>query len=328
MNEDQNIFDTQIFETEKLKYKRLAGKFGLAMITLVINNLFSPYVFIFIAALFGASGELSYPAILILNEFSAYFFPIVIFYFMFKEECLSFIPDKTYKHIPAEALLLFTGGMTLGAVGTIVTKLINSLIDSIFGTGEIEDAFSGMEPMNMGEFGIFAFCICIVAPIAEEYIFRSLLLKPLRAYDDFSAALITGILFGLYHGNFDQFAYAAVVGTFYSMIAVRYNSIKPTILLHSANNFIVTFANYLPSACENAEEPLKGFLDSLAAACSYASAGLMLYGIAGLIVCVTAKGLRFNNHNRFLSQKNTLVYFITTPLVILGAVVMFVPFFD
>ena len=329
MNENSNLFDTSVFDGEKKKYKRIASKLGLAMIVLVLNNMLSPYVFIFIAAFFGGvSEEFSYSAILILNELSAYFFPIVIFRLMFKEECRGFIPDKTYKHIPCEALLLFAGGMTLGAVGTIITNLINALIDSIFGTGEIPDAFSGMEPAGIGEFCIFAFCICIVAPIAEEYIFRSLLLKPLRAYDDMAAAIISGVVFGLYHGNFDQFAYAAISGIFFSVIAIRYNSILPTILLHSANNILVTFSTYLPAACENADDGVKALCETISSACGTLSTVIMFgLGIAGVIVCIICKCFDLHNHNRFIPQNETLPLFAKTPLVLLGTAVMFIPFF-
>ena len=185
-----------------------------------------------------------------------------------------------------------------------------------------------MEPANLGQFGIFATCVCIVAPIAEEYIFRSLLLKPLRAYNDFSAALITGVVFGLYHGNFDQFAYATIVGTFYSMIAVRYNSIRPTIILHAINNCIVTFANYLPSACKDLEEPLKRILENISSVCALASLFFMLCGIAGIIICAVSKGISFNNHNRYIPKSKSIIYFLSTPLVIIGVIIMFIPFFD
>lgn len=327
MNETPHIFDTQMYTDQKAKYRKLAEKIGIAMIALVLNNRFAPYVFVILAALFSGGAELSYSTIMIINEFSAYLFPVIILTLMFSEECAAFVPDKSYTHIDGEAFWLFSGGMTLGAVGTIVTKLINSAIDSIFGTGEIEEAFAGMEPQNMGEFGVFAFCICIVAPIAEEYIFRNLLLKPLRAYNDLSAALITGIVFGLYHGNFDQFAYAAILGTFYSIIAVRYNSIVPTVILHAANNIIVTFANYLPAACGNADPQIKAICDSIASVCSTASLCLMVCGIVGVIVCAASKVFYLNNHNRYIPQGKSLVYFISTPLVLIGIAVMFIPFF-
>jgi len=184
-----------------------------------------------------------------------------------------------------------------------------------------------MEPQNMSEFGIFAFCICIVAPIAEEYIFRSLLLKPLRAYGDLTAVVVSGTVFGLYHGNFDQFAYASLLGIFFSIIAVRYNSILPTVLLHAANNIIVTCGNDLPVACENAPQAVRAFCLDFSAVCSFISIIVTPLGLIALFICIAKNCFTLHNHNRFIPQNQALLEFVKAPLVIIGIVVMFIPFF-
>lgn len=327
MNENQNVFDTQLFLNEKTKFRQLAVKYGISMILMVLNHFFAPYFFVMIAVTFFGVQEFSYPALLILNEVSAYLFPSLIFFFMFKDECKVFTPDKTYTHIFAEPLFIFAGGMALGMSGSLITRLVNSVIDGVFGTGEIPDAFSGVAPQNMGEFGIFAFCICIVAPVAEEIIFRCLLLKPLRTYGDLPAAIITGILFGLYHGNFDQLAYASILGIFCSVIAIRYNSIIPTIILHSLNNLIVTFSGYLSTACQNESESVRNFCNVLSAVCENASLILVVLGIAGIIICLCKKCFVLHNHNRFIPPSLSFATFISTPVVIAGVVAMFIPFF-
>lgn len=327
MNETPDVFDTQIYTTERLKFRKLAVKFGLAMIMLVLNNRFSAYLFVIIAALFSGGADLSYTAILVINEFSAYLFPTIILAFMFRDECRAFIPDKSYKPFFGEAVLMFTAGMSMGMLGSLVTQIINSFIDFFFKTGEIEEAFAGMEPQNMGEFGIFAFCICLIAPIAEELIFRSLLLKPLRAYGDLTAAIVTGLLFGLYHGNFDQFAYASLVGIFFSAIAIRYNSIVPTIIIHAANNIIVTFGSDLGAACQSAPQNIRLICEDISAVCSFISTMIFPLGFISLIICVIKKCFTLHSHNRFVPDREALAEFVKTPLVIIGIIVMFIPFF-
>lgn len=327
MNDTPEIFDTQIYAEERIKFRRLAAKFGLAMIMLVLNNRFSPYLFVIIAALFSGGAELSYTAILVINEFSAYLFPSIILTLMFREECRAFIPDRSYKPFFGEAVLMFTAGMTIGMLGTVITQSINDVIDYFFGTGEIPEAFSGMEPQNMGEFGIFAFCICIIAPIAEELIFRNLLLKPLRAYGDLTAAIVTGLLFGLYHGNFDQFAYASLVGIFFSIIAIRHNSIVPTIIIHAANNILVTFGGDLSAACQNEPQNIRLICENISAVCSFISTLIFPLGFIAFIVCAAKKCFTLHNHNRFVPEREALTEFVKTPLVIIGIIVMFIPFF-
>lgn len=333
---ENNSLDVLVWKKQLSRFKSLAAKYGLAMIMLTANNYITAIALIFTAAVisgiigvnfFAEGTDLSYWSSMILNELAAYVVPILVLSVMFKKEREEFIPDRTYRPIPLEALLMFMAGMTSGALGTILTEAINSVVDSIFGTGEIEDVFTGMEPANISQYVIFAFCICVVAPIAEEYIFRDLLLKPLRAYGDMTAAVITGVIFGLYHGNFDQFAYAAVLGFFYSVIAIKYNSIIPTIICHAANNTLVTTSNYLSYAIENESEHVKAFCATLSDICAMGATFVMLGGILGLIIVIAKKCLSLHNHNPYVPEPHALIDFASVPWVIVGIVVMLAVFF-
>lgn len=333
---ENNSLDVLVWKEQLSRFKALAKKYGLAMIMLTMNNYVTVIALIFAAAIAGAiigadffaeGTDLSYWSSMILNELAAYVVPILMLRAIFKNECRSFIPDRTYKPIPLEALLLFMGGMTAGALGSIITEAINTVVDSLFGTGEIEDVFTGMEPANIGQYVIFAFCICVVAPIAEEYIFRDLLLKPLRAFGDLTAAVVSGVIFGLYHGNFDQFAYASVLGFFYSVIAIKYNSIIPTIICHAANNTLVTTSNYLSYAIENESEQVKTICTTLSDICGIGATLMMLGGILGLVVVIVKKCLSLHNHNPYVPEPRALIDFISVPWVIVGTVVMLAVFF-
>lgn len=333
-NENLTAFDIVRWKEELLLYKKLAKKYGLAMIMLVLNNLITPFIFVFLMSVIGgisgidffADGtDMEYYSMMILNELSAYVVPVFVLFHLFREERRSFAPDNSYKPAPIEAVFMFMTGMAAGALGTLVTNAVNSLIDRLFGTGEIEDVFTGMEPKNMSQFMIFAFCICVIAPVAEEIMFRDFLLKPLRAYGDTTAAIITGLIFGLYHGNFDQFAYASLLGFFYSVIAIRFNSIIPTILLHSANNIIVTVASYLPFAVENADEETKEICTALSEGSSIVAALMMAGGVIGLFYC--RKKVSLNNHNPYIPEPHSLIDFASVPFVLLGTGAMLIVFF-
>ncbi len=324
---NENIFDIQAYTDEVKKYRKLTLKFGLAMIVLVLNKFFSPYFFIRIVHIFGGVRELDYYGIMVLNEFAAYFFPVLIFSLMFRNELRTAVPDHTYKPFFAEAVMMFITGMTVGGMGTLITQSINSVIDYFFKTGEIEDVFAGMEPQNMGEFTIFAICLCIVAPVVEEILFRHLLLKPLRAYGDLTAVVVSGTIFGLYHGNFDQFAYATLLGIFLSIIAVRYNSIIPTILLHAINNTLVTCGNNLETPSQSALPAIRTFLSGFSAVCSFISVILIPAGFITLFICIAKKCFTLHSRNPYLTQNQAFLEFVKSPLVILGVIVMFIPFF-
>lgn len=333
---ETHSFNVDIHIEQRARFKDLCKKYGIALIVLTANSYVSSVIFVVITGFIsGLSGinflesgtDLGYRTTMILNELVAYTLPIAVFYGLFKRDRQLFIPDRTYKPFFGEAFVFFLGSLTVGALGTIITRAINSAIDSIFGTGEIEEAFAGMEPSNMSRFGIFAFCICIVAPIAEEYIFRDLLLKPLRAFGDKTAILVTGLVFGLYHGNFDQFAYAFLAGMFYSMIAVKYNSIVPTIILHSFNNTIVTLSSDLTGATGELGEKAQDICAVISDICGGAITTMMELGIMAIILLVIFKRFRFHNHNIFVPEKESAKIFFTTPVVIAGLIVMLAFFF-
>lgn len=94
--------------------------------------------------------------------------------------------------------------------------------------------------------------ICIVAPLAEEFMFRRLLLDRLRPFGDKAAILYSGIAFGLLHMNMQQIFYAAALGFLFGYIMLRTNNIWYAIGLHCAVNsssaILILLAEMMPSA--------------------------------------------------------------------------------
>lgn len=292
------------------------------MVLLVLNNVAAPILFSLLFSLFGLHVEKDtdgyYAALMLLNELSAYVFPILLIRAMFRRERAAFVPDGSYARFSCDSFVLFLAGVAAGSLGTILTELINGILDRLFGTGEIPEVFGGMKPQNPLQLGIFMLCICVVAPLAEEYLFRDLLLKPLRRFHDLAAAVTSGLIFGLYHGNFDQFAYAALLGFFYAVIAVRTNSIRPTAILHVANNLFVCLATYLPTAIPETQE----FSDVF-------SAVLNLMFPFGLIAAVVAirRGCFALHSRESLSARGAGGEMLRSPAVIVGLLVMIASFF-
>lgn len=77
----------------------------------------------------------------------------------------------------------------------------------------------------------------IVAPLAEEIIFRWLVF--LRMRDNlrvFTAAALSGLLFGMYHMNLIQGVYATIMGTFFALILEWRGNLLASVLLHIGAN--------------------------------------------------------------------------------------------
>lgn len=82
------------------------------------------------------------------------------------------------------------------------------------------------------------FYMGILAPIAEEILFRGLVLRTLLPHGKRFAILLSAFLFGLFHGNLVQSPYAFCVGLVLGYVAIEY-SIAWAMVLHMFNNLIV-----------------------------------------------------------------------------------------
>lgn len=78
----------------------------------------------------------------------------------------------------------------------------------------------------------------IIAPIMEELVFRKVLVDRTVQYGQGVAIALSGLMFGLFHGNFNQFAYAVVLGALFAFIYIKTGDIKVTIILHAVINFM------------------------------------------------------------------------------------------
>lgn len=97
--------------------------------------------------------------------------------------------------------------------------------------------------------------IGLLAPLAEEMVFRGAILRVLLKVFDrrwhWLPIVISAVLFGAVHGNMAQFLHAMLLGLLLGWLYYRTNSIVPGVVLHWVNNSIayVVF-NLLPQATE------------------------------------------------------------------------------
>lgn len=328
---DRDLREKSVFEisrtaardSEAKDFRRLMGKYGAAMLLLFLNG---RVIAVLIMVALGITGlvqqemtDFSYAMIMLSNEIASYAFPLVTCYLIFDKEARAVPVGNNYKRFTGDNFLLFAGSVAAGAGGSILTQLICSLLNRLFGTPMPVDAFGSLSPDNLPRFLAFALCICVISPICEEIIFRKFLLKPLRAYGDMAAALVSSVIFGLYHGNFDQFAYAALAGFFYALIAIRSESIIPSIVFHAANNLLMTFGVYAPEKLGN--DFLDMLFSEISEVCGLLMDIIMFAGIIALIVLAVKGVFRLYTRSLYLSGKDMLKT-AWSPLFIVGTAVM------
>ena len=79
---------------------------------------------------------------------------------------------------------------------------------------------------------------CVAAPVMEELIFRKALIDRVLPFGEFKACLLSGLVFGMFHGNFRQFFYAAVLGFIFAFVYVKTRNILYSIGLHMGINIL------------------------------------------------------------------------------------------
>lgn len=119
-------------------------------------------------------------------------------------------------------------------VGNILTSLIGRAKDQAV-QNPMQVAVSYLSPWMI----LLYMVIC--APIMEELVFRKLIVDRAVRYGQGVAVLVSGLMFGLFHGNLNQFTYAAAIGMFLAFLYVKTGNIKITISIHMLINFVGGF---------------------------------------------------------------------------------------
>lgn len=80
--------------------------------------------------------------------------------------------------------------------------------------------------------------VVLAGPLAEEYIFRKLILDRTRIYGEKLAILFSAILFAFYHSSVQQFFYALLVGLLLGYLYLRTGKIRYCFAIHACINFL------------------------------------------------------------------------------------------
>ena len=126
--------------------------------------------------------------------------------------------------------------------------LLNA-ISMLFVRNEISNAASAVVDHNTLGTSLFfmAFLPCVI----EELAYRGVMFGSFHEAGRLKAILMSGFLFGLMHMNFNQMAYAVVIGLVFGFVVEATGSIIPTMIMHFLiNGFSVVIkhiANSVPA---------------------------------------------------------------------------------
>ncbi len=81
-------------------------------------------------------------------------------------------------------------------------------------------------------FLITVFMVAVVPCVLEESVYRGFFYTEYQKVNPWKAALLSGLLFGLMHGNLNQFSYAFVMGVVFALLIEATGSILSTMIIH------------------------------------------------------------------------------------------------
>lgn len=178
-------------------------------------------------------------------------------------------------------------------VGNMIGLSITAVIGAVKG-----DPVSNvlMDVVTSGNLWLTAVYTVILAPVFEEILFRKLICGRLVKYGQGIAIVVSGLMFGLFHGNLNQFFYAFFLGMFLGFIYVKTGNIKYSIVIHMMINFLGSVVGVIVLTC--AEESTAGMLIS-----GIYSIGIYAIAITGIVLFIIKRSSMKLNYGEIVIAK-------------------------
>ena len=168
----------------------------------------------------------------------------------------------------------FFGLLCVFVTGQLMFQIVASILEVILNLLGLS-ALQAIETASLGADSISMFLyLGILAPIAEEILFRGLILRILQPYGRKFAIFTSAFLFGIFHGNLVQSPFAFVVGLVLGYTAMEY-SILWAMVLHMFNNLFLS---------DVLSRLVSGLPENVAMIVS--SAVIVALSVAGIIVAI------------------------------------------
>lgn len=137
-----------------------------------------------------------------------------------------------------DMLLVLLFGILIQPVQTLISAL-----SLVFSTNVI--SYSMLDVVQAVPFLGGVFLVAVVPAVVEETVFRGAFYNEYSKIHVLKAALLSGLLFGIMHGNINQFCYAFFMGIMLALLVEATGSILSSMLVHFFINASSTVTMYL-----------------------------------------------------------------------------------
>ncbi|MGN0164680.1 MAG: lysostaphin resistance A-like protein [Lachnospiraceae bacterium] len=306
--------------------KKAYSKVGLGMLAFVV--IINVLVLGGQLALMGIKGDesITVAEVLALNFVAEVLIALPVYYFIIRK-----VPAETPEKHKMGIGNMFSAVCIMYAIsvfGAYISTFVNGILFDSLG----KTSSSDLEILFETNFALTTLYCVLAAPIVEELVFRKLLIDRLQKYSRKYAIIFSGLLFGLMHGNLEQFFYTFFLGLFFAFIYLRTGKIRYSIILHFIMNGVSTLLQYVMSKIifindldtltadqmmdillKNEDQLILFMLMGIIAIAEYVLAFVGL-----IILIVKRKSFTLGNYEKTISLKNAFI----NPGMILSIIAM------
>ncbi len=235
---------------ERRNIKKTANIIGGSLLIMTVAAGFLSFVVTIILSLLGLTSETVYNILkdAAVNQFFQITASTLIFTlpFIVLFKCAGYrISDLAIFSKPKKenVLPLYLMGISFCAFSNVAVSFAGSIFEQLGFNYEVD---MGDKPEGFFGFLLTLIATAVIPPLVEEFACRGLILGALRKFGDGFAIIVSSIIFGIMHGNFQQMPFAFLVGLVLAFITIKSGSLWIAVAVHSFNNLISVIFNYLP----------------------------------------------------------------------------------
>ncbi|MDQ3723638.1 MAG: CPBP family intramembrane metalloprotease [Actinomycetota bacterium] len=128
----------------------------------------------------------------------------------------------------------------VAVIGVLIVAGVIVLVASLpfLQQGEDEGNGAPFDPDRAIPFALNAVVLVVISPVLEELMFRGLGFKLLERFGHATAIVLTGLAFGIFHGQLQQLPALAAFGVAVGYLRSRTHSVYPGIATHALLNLV------------------------------------------------------------------------------------------
>ncbi len=174
--------------------------------------------------------------------------PIIVYFIITKRKFTEVVRLK--KTHPLMIIIVPIIAFAIIPLMTVINALSMLVVDN-----RVSDVASVLVQKN--SYGVALFFIALIPAIIEELAYRGIVLGNYIEGSRLSAIVLSGFLFGIMHMNFNQMAYAFVLGIIFGFLLEATGSILSTMLVHFCINGTSISLTYLANKLAPLSEQLE-----------------------------------------------------------------------